>query len=64
MKDDFLAKQQGKENVIKAKNFFTKTCKFTILHVAIYFKSENKTKILQHKWKLNELLADSHYKKC
>ena len=49
MKDDFLAKQQGKENVIKTKIFFTKTCKFTILHVAIYFKSENKTKILQHK---------------
>ena len=42
MKDDFLAKQQGKQNVIKTKIFFfTKTCKFTILHVAVYFKSEN-----------------------
>lgn len=41
---EFSAKQWREENGIKTFRFFTKTCKFRILHVAIYLKSEGKTK--------------------
>lgn len=41
---DFSAKQWREENGIKTFRFYTKTCKFRILHVAIYLKSEGKTK--------------------